>query len=468
MTEQLPEEVYIVGYRYRDNADDVSKLFKLNRPIEKKDIIEVFGDDNAFLKPEESDIDPYCVAVYDIETKHIGYVWMLQAPTMRRWLEIHHEEFISIRITGTVPAANVLLGVMEEPLDVPMTYREFNNFDHSWASNLPGILRGDSEECLDMQLKLLRKELSKAKEWNKILDKSIGNLFKSIPLDLSSYRHNIYMELFVKMRSSKIKEVREKSDEMLNTLLYRGSKDYMKWWTEKWLPEYFRKVSEGHLFKLFEAAHYTLDIVEDLLEDAPANLYHLYKANKIAFVKRLYYYALPKDAYNRMLTLLAIREALLEKEKGAEVPDTIVPTIEPVKMSAARHSKLDNIIGTLQKGNWKQPASIENVTMLLNTIYGRDMSLLEEGDESHCEKMWSLVESGRGDRIVTIQANLAGFFSEENLLFGSPKEISNDLFGKGNNQCNNINKGNSLRCSNAFSEVTPFLRKYVDKMIRKV
>ena len=91
MTEQLPEEVYIVGYRYRDNADDVSKLFKLNRPIEKKDIIEVFGDDNAFLKPEESDIDPYCVAVYDIETKHIGYVWMLQAPTMRRWLEIHHE-----------------------------------------------------------------------------------------------------------------------------------------------------------------------------------------------------------------------------------------------------------------------------------------------------------------------------------------------------------------------------------------
>jgi len=33
MTEQLPEEVYIVGYRYRDNADDVSKLFKLNRPI---------------------------------------------------------------------------------------------------------------------------------------------------------------------------------------------------------------------------------------------------------------------------------------------------------------------------------------------------------------------------------------------------------------------------------------------------
>jgi len=61
--EALPDEVFIVGYRYRDNADDVSKLFKLNRPIEKNDIIEVFGDDSAFLKPVESDIDPYCVAV---------------------------------------------------------------------------------------------------------------------------------------------------------------------------------------------------------------------------------------------------------------------------------------------------------------------------------------------------------------------------------------------------------------------
>jgi len=325
MTDQLPEEVFIVGYRYRDNADDVSKLFKLNRPIDKNDIIEVFGDDSAFLKPVESDIDPYCVAVYDIETKHIGYVWMLQAPTMRRWMETHNEDFISIRITGTIPAANVLLGVMEEPLDVPMTNREFNAFDPSWASNLPGILRGDSEECLDMQLKLLCKELSKAKKWNKIFEKSISNLFKSIPLDLSSYRHNTYMELFVKMRNSEIKEVREKSDEMLNTLLYRGSKEYMKWWTEEWLTEYFRKVSEGHLFKLFEAAHYTLDIVEDLLEEAPANLYHLYKADKIEFVRRLYYYALPKDAYNRLLTLLAVREALLEKGKSADVPETIVP-----------------------------------------------------------------------------------------------------------------------------------------------
>ena len=79
--------------------------------------------------------------------------------------------------------------------------------------------------------------------------------------------------------------------------------------------------------------------------------------------------------------------------------------------------------------------------------------------------MWALVEGGSGDRLLIVPANLAGFFSEENLLAGSPTEISNDLFGNGSH-VNNINKGHSSRCSKALSEVIPFLRKYIDKMIR--
>ena len=82
--------------------------------------------------------------------------------------------------------------------------------------------------------------------------------------------------------------------------------------------------------------------------------------------------------------------------------------------------------------------------------------------------MWHLIEGGRGERKDILVANLAGFFSEENLLAGSPKEISNDLFGNNNNQCNNINKGKSNNCSNAFGDVIPFLKKYADKIIRQV
>ena len=151
----------------------------------------------------------------------------------------------------------------------------------------------------------------------------------------------------------------------------------------------------------------------------------------------------------------SLEEKQLEDEEGKGLND-------------ARQSKLDEIIGILQNGNWKQPATAENVELLLNTVFGRDLSSLDEGDETQCEEMWAFVEKGGGERMLIVPANFAGFFSEENLLAGTPKEISNDLFGKNNNQSNNINKGKSDYCSNAFNEIRPFLKKYTDKIIRQV
>lgn len=136
-------------------------------------------------------------------------------------------------------------------------------------------------------------------------------------------------------------------------------------------------------------------------------------------------------------------------------------------LTKARQSKLDEIIGVLQKGDWKVPATTENVTKLLKTIFGGDVSLLEDGDDQFCEKMWAFVESGSGNRMEVVPANLAGFFYEQNLLNGSPKSISEDIFGKGINQSNNINKGYSSRRSNAFKNVIPFITKYTDKIIRQ-
>ena len=140
---------------------------------------------------------------------------------------------------------------------------------------------------------------------------------------------------------------------------------------------------------------------------------------------------------------------------------------EDTGLSDVRRVKLDEIIGILQKGNWKQPATADNIEQLLNTLFGKDTSSLEEGDDAQCEKMWALVEGGGGDRMVIMPANLAGFLKEENLLKGWPKEISNALFDNGN-QVNNINKGNSNRCSAAFKETIPFIKKCIDKIIRQV
>jgi hypothetical protein len=137
-------------------------------------------------------------------------------------------------------------------------------------------------------------------------------------------------------------------------------------------------------------------------------------------------------------------------------------------MDAARQSKLDEIIGILKNGNWKQPATADNVEKLLNTIFGKDTSLLDEKDIDECEKMWTLVENRRGGYIKEmLPANLAGFFNEENLLIGSSKEIRNELFGKNNKQSNNFNKGKKGYRSIALENVIPFLKKYIDKIIRQ-
>ena len=136
-------------------------------------------------------------------------------------------------------------------------------------------------------------------------------------------------------------------------------------------------------------------------------------------------------------------------------------------LSEARQSKLDEIIEILKNGNWKQPATPDNIELLMNAVFGKDTSLLEDDDIAKCEDMWSFVEGGGGERMLVVPANLAGFLAEENLLAGTPKVISNDLFGNGNN-VNNINKGNSKHCSKFFNGIRPFLKKYTDKIIRQI
>ena len=178
--------------------------------------------------------------------------------------------------------------------------------------------------------------------------------------------------------------------------------------------------------------------------------------------------------YELVLRRNIIQREMFPNELGAKYEEWANPIEEQqteesseTGMSAVRQSKLDEIIGILQKGDWKQPATADNVKLLLETLLGRDTSLLEDGDEAQCEKMWAFVERGGGDRSIIVPAKLAGFFRSENLIIGGPKAISDDLFGKNNNQVNAINKGKQ-GCSNDFDVVIPFLTKYINKIIRQV
>lgn len=159
-------------------------------------------------------------------------------------------------------------------------------------------------------------------------------------------------------------------------------------------------------------------------------------------------------------------DALKEQKRDNSMKN--VAMHEGTGLSEARQSKLEDIVKLLQNGSWKSPATTENIAHLLNVVFGKEVSLLDKGDIPKSEEMWALVEKGRGNRMVIVPANLAGFFIEENLLNGSPKEISNSLFGSKNNQINNINKGKKHYCSKTFIEVIPYLKKYISKIIRQV
>lgn len=139
---------------------------------------------------------------------------------------------------------------------------------------------------------------------------------------------------------------------------------------------------------------------------------------------------------------------------------------EKTALTPARQSFIDDVIMHFQNGDWKQPATFENVKKFFNTVFGKDLSLLDDSDKPSCEKMWAMIEGGRGERFTVVTANLAGFFSEENILGGSPSEISNAIFGN-RSQVNNVNKGHTKNASQSFGEMLPFLKKYVDKIIRQ-
>lgn len=310
---KISEEIIIVGSQYGDLSKEIAKLYSQNLRSGKEEIIKALGDDEIYLHPVANIHDDYAVAVYNCNKKRIGYVWMCQAPAMRSWMKMNNQRYVRARVTYVNPVANVLIAETELPFDNPIVARRCLNVNKHWASNLPEVLTDISDQSVSLGLMLLHDELKKATAWNGRLQQRIDDLLTYIPLDLSAYCYHDFLKVFRMMRESTIAEVRMHSDILLNALVYRASESHMEWWTREWLPSFFRKAAGSDLLRLFEAAHYQLQDVEHLLEDAPQKLFFLYKVNLIRFANKLYYSALPQDIYNRLLTLLAVREAMVNE-----------------------------------------------------------------------------------------------------------------------------------------------------------
>ena len=314
-TNTFSEEIIIVGSRYGALADVLNPLYKEGKAMEDEEITRMLGGDMVLLHPTQNQYDQYAVGVYTLSEQLLGYVWMYQSPSICDWLDDNQKEYMKAHIRQVNTKYGFMMATPDKPVKLKHRERTSFSIDHDWASGIPEVLPSITEQSLSLGIALLRDELEEAEAWSETLQKRIDNLLRNLPLDLSAHRYMESMELYEMMKNSPIAQVREQSMLVLQSLVVRGSKDQMTWWVKHWLPDFFRDAAEGDLLGIYEAANYTLERVEGLLNGSPENLFYLFKVNRERFAYHLYYSQLPQPVYNRLLTLLAVREAMLKNSE---------------------------------------------------------------------------------------------------------------------------------------------------------
>ena len=311
------DELVIVGSRYsKDLKDRLQPIYEAGEPMSAEELGRLLKGDMVVISPDMvNQFDPYALDVRTQENKLLGRVWWYQSFAVSEWMENQNVNCIKARIKRV----NTRYGlIFAEVRGMKLTCRVRDNFsiDTDWANFIPDRLPCCGGSSLEVSMFLLRECLLEKDVDMKQLRLCFDNLLQDLPADLSAQNYEKCMELNQLMKNSPNAEVREMRDLLLHTFVERGSEQKMELWVNRWLSELFLDAAESELLAIFKAANYTLERVEALLESAPNGLFYLYKYDHVHFAKQLYYSALPNDVYNRLLTLLAVREMMLGKEKG--------------------------------------------------------------------------------------------------------------------------------------------------------
>ena len=313
------DELVIVGSRYsKDLKERLQPVYEAGKPMSAEELGRLLKGDTVVISPDMvNQFDPYALDVRTQENKLLGRVWWYQSFAVSEWMENRNVKCIKARIKRV----NTKYGlIFAEVRGMKLTCRVRDNFsiDTDWANFIPDRLPCCGGSSLEVSMFLLRECLLEKDVDMKQMRLCFDNLLQDLPADLSAQNYEKCMELNQLMKNSPNAEVREMRDLLLHTFVERGSEKKMELWVNRWLSELFRDAAESELLAIFKAANYTLERVEELLNRAPGNLFYLYQVNRVRFAFQLYYLALPKEVYNRLLTLLAVRELMLGKEKGKD------------------------------------------------------------------------------------------------------------------------------------------------------
>ena len=307
-------EIIIVGSRYGELASVVKPLYAMMTPVAQTEIKEKLGGDVVYLSPTDNQFDDDAVGVFTVSQQLLGYVWMYQSYGLKQMLKNSGKRYVKAQISRMNTTFGLLMATSDGSWTLDANVQDNTIDAPTWAVDLPEVLTSMTSQSLTLGIDLLSDELRESAAWSDRLRQRIDNVLRHLPLDLSASHCQECMEVYRQMKQSTIVEVRQHSELLLQTLVSRGSQQQMEWWTEHWLTDFFASAASGDLLRLYEADGWTLERVEELLRKAPERLFQLYLVNRYRFATHLYYSRLSQRAYDRLLTLLAVREAMLAKQ----------------------------------------------------------------------------------------------------------------------------------------------------------
>ena len=308
------DELIIVGSRYGDLADRLKPLYDEGTPLEGEDVKRKIGCEVVYLMKTFNHHDPYAIGVYTTTKKRIGFLWMYQAYSMHEWMSENKLESVKAHISLVDAKYGFMISKPANKMKLKIRPRESLYVDTEWAITVPQVMPCRKGEWLNLSMEVLEDGLAESDSWNEGLKVQIDNVINDLAYVLSALGDTKGIDLYLRMKNSKIQEVRDESRRLLYAMIHRGSSKHMKWWMENCLTSFLHDASESPLLKMFESADFTLEKVEALLHQAPENLFHVYQADREKFATHLYYSALPYDVYRRFMTLLAVWILMTEQK----------------------------------------------------------------------------------------------------------------------------------------------------------
>ena len=309
------EEIVIVASCYEGLSDVIKPLCEKGEPIEREELVKLIGGEEVFLNPRDNKYDAFAVGVYTVTQKLLGYVWMQQAPSVRRWMAENGKSFVAVKIDRFNTKTGLMMAKPTKPMHLERVTRS-EGINEDWAKDLPLVITDIKQQGLEMGLFVLKEKLEVLTEWDDSLKPMLDNVFRYLETDLSDYCYGECIDVYKAMRKSPIEVIREKADWFLKALVNRGSGDRTRWWIDEWLPNFRKEAKGSDLLGVYENSGYSLEMVEELLKDAPMHLYQMYCSNKSRFAKQLYYSALPPQIFYRLITLLTVREGLRDENEN--------------------------------------------------------------------------------------------------------------------------------------------------------